>query len=186
MWKRWQLRPSRKIKIRVSIVQTMSEPKINQQVLTLAAQQHYSNLNNASCFGHFNEKGGIRISIASPVGEEWNTKFPQQFFFGVQQNKLILLYQKKNLNIFKGWSFVIFTVVFWHIYRYLLKYTHNMMLIGSGNVFLRHFGTSRWDCWSLATRLQWETSNAHQQRWCSFLCIPLVMTFNHHLGRVGF
>lgn len=97
----------------------MSEPKINQQVLTLAAQQHYSNLNNASCFGHFNEKGGIRISIASPVGEEWNTKFPQQFFFGVQQNKLILLYQKKTstyskagLLSFSLWSSGTSTVIY--------------------------------------------------------------------------
>lgn len=41
----------------------------------------------------------------------------------------------KNLNIFKGWSFVIFTVVFWHIYSNSLKSTYNMMLVESGDIF---------------------------------------------------
>lgn len=148
----------------VLIVQTMSEPKINQQVLTLAAQQHYSNLNKASCFGHFNEKGGSRLSIAPPVGEEWNTTFPEQFvllhskinsFPFFWYNRTTSTYSKAGPLLFLLWSS--------GTSSYSLKSTHNMMLVGSGNRF-----------WNITTgllkppsTLQWEMSNAHQQRWCS-------------------
>lgn len=43
------------------------------------------------------KKRGSRLSIAPPVGEEWNTTFLEQFLFAVQQNKLILLYQKTKI-----------------------------------------------------------------------------------------